>query len=107
MRWFVENETSQSEVARMPPRGPAGRGNRQNDDAQREHRKAHEFENQRVHNQSPQANRQIGGEAIDCLLIFGVRVRSGSRNVRATVNDLRPAKGLKNALPRFGRIRVG
>jgi hypothetical protein len=71
---FVRGEPDQSEIVRMPPRGPACGGNRQNDDAQREHRKSHEFENQRVHSQSPQANQQIGWEAIDRLLIFGAWV---------------------------------
>src|SRR5579864_2486776 len=63
---------SRSEVAHAPFRWPPGtRRHHQDNDAEPNHRQAHEFENQSVHGKIPQTNRQVCWEAIERRLISG------------------------------------
>jgi len=89
-------------AVRRPPRG----GNCQDDDAESKHRQTHEFENQSVHVEIPQTNRQVCWEAIERRLIFGGSWWPAHTMFRGKVNDSRSAEGLQHALMRLRRIGV-
>src|ERR1700722_14302527 len=57
-------ESDRSEVAGVPAGRPPRDGNRQHDDAKREHREPHEFKHQRVHGNLPKQTARFGGKRL-------------------------------------------